>query len=120
MVDNLKIEYDMDRQANVTTHPEPVLRAIETFKYHPGILRIKKFMTDKGMSFFFSYTTQEKNYKTLQTLDKKKTCQENDIPVKFIKLYNDIFSYFKHHNFNNSLFSSIIPSEMKGCHYSHS
>ena len=59
MVDNLKIEYDIDRQANVSTHPDHVLRAIKTFKYHPNILKIKEFMTDKGMSFTFSYTTQE-------------------------------------------------------------
>ena len=36
MVDNLKIEYDINRQANLSTHPDPVLRAIETFKYHPS------------------------------------------------------------------------------------
>ena len=39
-------------------------------------------MVDKGMSFSFSYTTQEKTYKTLQNLDKKKTCQEKDKPLK--------------------------------------
>ena len=60
MVDNLKIEYDINRQANVFTHPVPVLRAIETFKYHPSILKIKEFMTNKGMSFSSGYTTQEK------------------------------------------------------------
>ena len=60
MVDNLKIEYDINktRQAKVSTHPDPVLRAIETFKYHPSILKIKEFMTDKDMSFSFDYTTQ--------------------------------------------------------------
>ena len=47
-------------------------------------------MTDKSMSFSFSYTTQENVYKALQNLDKKKTCQENDIPVKIIKSHNDI------------------------------
>ena len=73
MVDNLKIEYDINRQANMSTHPDPVLRAIETFKYYPSILKIKEFLTDKGMSFSFGYTTQEKTYKILQNLDKKKT-----------------------------------------------
>ena len=29
-------------------------------------------MTNKGMSFSFGYTTQEKSYKALQNLDKKK------------------------------------------------
>ena len=68
---NLKTEYDINRQANVSTHPDPVLRAIETFKYHPSILKIKEFMTNKGMSFSFGYTTQEKTYKALQNVDKK-------------------------------------------------
>ena len=95
MVDNLKIEYVINRQANVSTHPDPVMRAIETFKYHPSILKIKEFMTAKGMSFPLAYTTQEKTYKTLQNLDKKKTCQENDISVKIIKSHKDIFSYLQ-------------------------
>ena len=60
MVDNLKTDYDIDRQTNVPTDPDPVLRAIETFKHHPSILKIKELMTDKGMSFSFNYTTQEK------------------------------------------------------------
>ena len=41
------------------------------------------------------------------------TCQENDIPVKIIKPHKDIFSYFIHHNFNNPVYSSVFPSEMK-------
>ena len=51
------------------------LWAIETFKYHPKVLKTKEFLTDKGMPFSFSYTTQEKS---LQNLGAKKTCQEND------------------------------------------
>ena len=62
----------------------------------------------KGMLFSFSYTTQEKTYKKLQKLDKKKTCHENDNPLQIIKSHV-IFSYFIHHNFNDSLFSSIFP-----------
>ena len=113
MVNNLKIEYDINRQVNVSTHPDPALPVIETFKYHPSILKIREFMTNKGMSFSFSYTIQEKTYKALQNLDKKETCQENDIPVKIIKSYKDIFSYFTHHNFNNSVYSSVFLSELK-------
>ena len=41
------------------------------------------------------------------------TCQENDIPVKIIKPHKDIFSYFIHHNFNNPVYKSVFPSEMK-------
>ena len=39
MVDNLKREYDIDRQANVSAHPDPVSQAIETFKYYPNLLK---------------------------------------------------------------------------------
>ena len=52
----------------------------------------------------------------MQNLDKKKTCQENDIPVNIIKSHKDIFPYFIHHNFYNSLFSSFFPSELKKAH----
>ena len=41
MVDNLEIEYDINRQANVSTHPDSVMRTGETFKYHSSILKIK-------------------------------------------------------------------------------
>ena len=74
MVDNLKIEYDINRQANVSTHLDLVLRAIETFKYHPSTLKMKEFMTDKGIKFSFNYTTEEE--KTLQNLYKKKTSRK--------------------------------------------
>ena len=68
----------------MSTPPDPVLRAIETFKYYPSILKIKEFLTDKGMSFSFGYTTQEKTYKILQNLDKKKTCENNKITQGYI------------------------------------
>ena len=75
MVGNLKIQYD-EKQANLPTQPDPVLWMIEAFKDHSNILKIKEFMTEKGMSFFFSCTTQEKNYKALQNSGKKKACQK--------------------------------------------
>ena len=69
MVDNLKIEYDI--QTNRRFHPDLVLLVIGTFNYHPTISKIKKLITGKGMLFSFNYTTQEKTCKTLQNLDKE-------------------------------------------------
>ena len=66
----------------MSAHTNSFLKAIETFEYHPSILKIKEFTTEKRMSFSFGYATQEKTYKTLQNLSKKKTCHENEIPVK--------------------------------------
>ena len=37
----------------------------------------------------------------------------NDIPVKVIKENKDIVAFFIHHNFNNSLSSSIFSTALK-------
>ena len=58
MVNNLSTEYDISRQAKVSTHPDPILQAIETFRYHRSILKIKEFVTEKSVSFSLSYATQ--------------------------------------------------------------
>ena len=42
MVDNLKMEYDINRQASISADPDPVLQVIETCKYHPSILKNKE------------------------------------------------------------------------------
>ena len=93
MVDKLKIDYDIDRQENVWIHPDPVLRAIEIFKYHPSILKFKEFMNDKGMSFFFSYTTLEKKIQCTEKLRYEKNmsrkwypCENNKIALWYIFL----------------------------------
>ena len=75
----------------MSSHSDPVLQANKNIQISPSIPENKEFMADKGMSFSFRYTTQEKTYKTLKNLDKKKTCQENDISVNIIKSHKDIF-----------------------------
>ena len=72
MAYDLKKEYDIDRQANVPTHQDPVLQAIEKFKYYPSVLKIKEFKTDKGMSFSFCYTSQKKFIRHYKKKKKKK------------------------------------------------
>ena len=70
-------------------------------------------MSDKGLSFSFKYVTRNEIAKEIQILDRKKACQESDIPVKLIKNNLDVISPFIYNNFNNSLFSSCFPSELK-------
>ena len=67
------------------------MQVIETFKYQVSMLKLKEYMADKGMSFSFSYNTQEKTYKTLQNFNGKKACEKNDISAKIITL-NDILT----------------------------
>ena len=47
MADKLKVKYDIDRQANFSAHPDPVLQAIETLKYHPSIFKTKELWLTK-------------------------------------------------------------------------
>ena len=58
MVENLKIDPLIDI-SNVSTHPDPILRAIETYKNHSSVLKIKAFMRNRNLSFSFSYTTKQ-------------------------------------------------------------
>ena len=72
-------------------------------------------MSDKGLSFSFKYFTRNKIANEIQNLDSEKACQESEIPVKLIQNSLDVISPFIYKNFNNSLFSSCFPSELKKC-----
>ena len=61
----------------------------------------------------FNFETKNKILAEIRNLDKKKAYQESDVPVKIIKNNIDIFSEFILHNFNNSIFCSTFPSELK-------
>ena len=86
---------------------------MEKYANHPSILKIKRKMSNKGSSFSFKYVTRTKITKEIQNLDSNKACQESDIPTKLIKDNLDVISPFIFNNFNNSIFSSCFPSELK-------
>ena len=81
------------------------------------IFRVK----EKDLYFSFEFVDKPKPSQEINKLDEKKACQEHDIPVKFIKTNEDLFSHFIYHNFtslnqstyHNSLFSSNFPSNLK-------
>ena len=89
------------------------LKAIPKYENHPSILRIKNYMKEKDLYFSFEFIDKPKISKEINKLDEKKACQEHDIPAKLIKSNKDLFSHFIYHNFNNSLFSSNFPSNLK-------
>ena len=70
-------------------------------------------MKEKDLNFSFEFVDKPKISKEINKLDGKKACQEHDILVKLIKSNNDLFSHFIYHSFNNSLFSSNFPSNLK-------
>ena len=92
---------------------DPVFCAIQKYEKHPSILKIKEMMGTNNLSFFFKFIDRKKIFNELQKLKSKKACQGSDIPVKIIKENIDIITDFIYNNFNNSLFSSYFPSNLK-------
>ena len=69
-------------------------------------------MGKKNVSFSFKFIDRKKIFNELRKLRRKKACQGSDIPVKIVK-QNNIITDFIYSNFNNSLFSSYFPSNLK-------
>ena len=71
-------------------------------------------MTGKrNLSFSFRFIDRKKIFNELQKLKSKKPGHGNDIPVKIIQEKINIITDFIYNNFNNSLFSSYSPSNLK-------
>ena len=49
----------------------------------------------------------------IKTLDTKKACSDGDIPVKLIKMNEDIFSRLIFENFNQSFVNAEFPHCLK-------
>ena len=75
-------------------------------------------MKRKGLYFSFEFVDKPKISKKINKLDRKKGCQENDIPVKLIKSNKDLVSHFIFRNSKNSLFSSNFSLKLKSSRYS--
>ena len=110
-----KLAVDETLASNIASShiTDPVFNAIKKYENHPSIKKIKLFMSGKDLKFSFNFETKNKILAEIHNLDKKKACQESDIPVKIIKDNIDIFSEFILHNFNNSSFDATFPSELK-------
>ena len=101
-----KLDIDETLASNIASSDitDPVFNTIKKYENHPSIKKIKLSMSGKDLQFSLNFETKNKILAEIHNLDKKKACQEKDIPVKIIKDNIDIFSEFILHNFNNSIF----------------
>ena len=113
IVNKLGIEDVPDDESNLPNIDDPISKAIAKYENHLSILRIKNYMKEKDLNFYFEFVDKPKISKKINKLDSKKACQEHDIPVKLIKSNKDLFSHFIYHSFNDSLFNSNFPSNLK-------
>ena len=64
-------------------------------------------------SFSFQPVSMDKAKHIIKTLNNKKACPDGDIPVKLIKINEDIFSRLIFPNCNQSLVSGEFPHCLK-------
>ena len=115
VVPNLNIDNNLGHNiTNPHIITDPVVCEIQKYENHPSILKIKKMMGKKNLSFSFKFINRKKVFHELQKLKSKKACQGSEISVKIIIIKKNFnITDFIYSNFNNSLFSSYFPSDLK-------
>ena len=74
------------------------------YYYHSIITKIKEIMISKKISSFsFQPVSIEKVKDIIRTPNIRRACPDRDIPVKHIKINEDIFSRLMFQNFNQYL-----------------
>ena len=82
------------------------------YNKHPSILRIKQHFKNQ-IEFSFVPIGKDVIGKENKNLDTKKATPQDDIPVKILKLHNDIFSQYLSLIFNESIEAANFPNELK-------
>ena len=83
------------------------------YSYHPSILVIKNKCTELNSTFTLKKVDNQQISTAIKRLDHKKVSKSNDIPLRIIKEFSDIFGGFLAKNFNECLDKSFFPDERK-------
>ena len=112
IVNTLNIEKDESIFCDTGDETDPLLRAIKKFSKPPSILRIRQYFKNPTE---FSFVPVDKDViaKEIKNLNTKKAAPQDDIPVKILKLNNDIFSQYLSQIFNESIEAANFPNELK-------
>ena len=112
IVNTLNIEKDESIFCDMGDEIDPLLRAMKKYSKHPSILRIKQYFK---YSTEFSFVPVEKDViaKEIKNLNTEKAPPQDDIPVKILKLNNDILSQYLSQIFHERIEAANFPSELK-------
>ena len=83
IIKNLNISINSEVLEDVSMIQDPIIAAIEKYKRHPSILKIKEHIRVENY-FDFKHIDDKKMAEVLKDLNAKKAKQENDIPIKLI------------------------------------
>ena len=113
-VQDLQIEWDNDNDkvTECGTIDEIIESVILKYKLHPSILKIKQNFKIET-KFKFEDTTEEDTYSKIKSLDPKKACIQDDIPVKVLIGTNDIVSGRISGIYNKSKNTGSFPNSLK-------
>ena len=82
----------------------PLKKASFKNRYYPSITNIKDIMESKNIfSFSFQHVSTDNVKDIIKTINTKKACPDGNIPVKLIKINEDMFSRLMFQNFNKFL-----------------
>ena len=90
---------------------DPIMSVIKSLNKHPSIVKIKAKALDSP--FHFRETSCNEVEKIISTLNIKRSCQQEDIPTKIIKLNTGLITKFIAENFNSGIDKGEFPSELK-------
>ena len=76
---------------------------------HPSILAVKNKCTELNSTFTFKKVDKEQIFTAIKRLDPKKVSKSNDIPLRIIKEFSDIFGGFLAKNFHECLDKVFFP-----------
>ena len=93
IVNTLNTEKDEGIFCDTGDETDLLLRAIKRYSKHPSILRIKQYFKN-STEFSFGPIGKDVITKEIKNLNTKKASPQDDIPVKILKLNNDIFSQY--------------------------
>ena len=90
IMNTLNIEKDESIFCDIGNNTDPLLRATKKYNKHPSTLRIKQHFKNLA-EFSFVPVHKDVIAKKIKNLNTKKAAPQDDIPVKILKLNNDIF-----------------------------
>ena len=104
-----------DNNENVATGdeiPDPVIAAIEKYRFHPGVMLIKSHYEDAEV-FDFKRASITEVLEQINNLDTEKASPIGSIPARIIKDNVDIVASHLQELFNKSVDGNFFPDEMK-------
>ena len=108
----IDLEVDRELFTEASAACDPVTIAIEKYKNHPSITRLKQ----KGFpnsNFSFNYISKDEIIKLIQNLDVSKAYQKDDIPPKILKENKGICSMILINDVCRCIDNGTFPTNLK-------